>query len=502
MMSAARHGPTVGVDNGRPERSSAATKPLRDRRASIWRSVEPRQRSAVTIQATSLASRLDALARTHRVPGASLAVFVDGEVLTAATGVVNVETGVEATPDAVFQLGSISKVYTATAAMRLVEQGKLDLDAPVVDVLPEFRVADADTTARVTPRHLLSHTSGIAGDFFADTGRGDDALERYVESCGEIGQDVPLGATMSYCNTGFSILGRIIEKLSDRVWDDAMRELVYEPFGLRQTLTLPENALRFRTAMGHYSQPDGSPGLADEWDMPRATGPAGSICATARDLIAFARVHLDDGVALDASRALSAASVADMQRAQVQVPDRFGLADQWGLGWILWEVDGRTIFGHDGNGSGQNAFLRVVPDRRVAIGVLTNGGDETELGPVLLEELLRELCDIELPRPPRPQPGALDGAANVGAYERFGVRFDLERGAGSLRGTLRLVEPLASQRPDLPPQELELLPSDAGDGVYVTRIGEGAERWTPMAFVDIGADSYVHFGGRAMRKVA
>ena len=98
--------------------------------------------------------------------------------------------------------------------------------------LPEFAVADPEVSAAVTLRHLLSHTSGIDGDNFADFGRGDDCLERYVESCASLEQTHPLGATMSYCNTGFSILGRVIEVVTGKVWDAVMRERLFEPLGL------------------------------------------------------------------------------------------------------------------------------------------------------------------------------------------------------------------------------------------------------------------------------
>ena len=96
------------------------------------------------------------------------------------TASLNKDTGVEATTDSVFQIGSITKVWTATVAMQLVDEGLLDLDAPVADVLPELRLADPDVAKRVTMRHLLTHTSGIDGDVFTDTGRGDDCLEKYV----------------------------------------------------------------------------------------------------------------------------------------------------------------------------------------------------------------------------------------------------------------------------------------------------------------------------------
>ena len=125
--------------------------------------------------------RFEELTWRHRVPGASLAVLVDGEVTALATGVLHKGTGVEATTDSLFQVGSITKAYTATVVLRLVDQGLATVDAPVAEILPGFRVADPEVSRRVTLRHLLCHTSGINGDFFHDTGRGDDCLARYVQ---------------------------------------------------------------------------------------------------------------------------------------------------------------------------------------------------------------------------------------------------------------------------------------------------------------------------------
>ena len=180
-----------------------------------------------------LQPRLASLVEEHDVAGAAIGVLHDGTVTTAAAGFANRRAGVEATPDTVFQIGSQGKMWTATVLMQLVDEGLVDVDATVRTYLPEFTVADPDVSAAVTLRHLLTHTSGIDGDNFADFGRGDDCLERYVESCVSLEQTHPLGATMSYCNTGFSILGRVIEVVTGKVWDAVMRERLFEPLVAR-----------------------------------------------------------------------------------------------------------------------------------------------------------------------------------------------------------------------------------------------------------------------------
>lgn len=158
-------------------------------------------------------SRLDELARKHGVPGAQLGILrlgADGgdELVTAATGVLHAGTGQPAGTDSVWQIGSISKVWTATVIMQLVDEGRFALDTPVAKILPGFALRDPEITAAVTVWHLLTHTSGIDGDLFTDTGRGDDALEKYVALLADTAQNHPIGATWSYCNAGYSLLGR------------------------------------------------------------------------------------------------------------------------------------------------------------------------------------------------------------------------------------------------------------------------------------------------------
>lgn len=187
--------------------------------------------------------RLAGLASEHGVPGAALGITrVDGiadQTVLVSSGVLNTATGVPVTPESVFELGSVTKPMTATVIMQLVDEGKLDLDAPVREVLPELRLADPDLIARVTMRHLLTHTSGFDGDIFDDTGRGDDCLQRYVARLASAAINHPLGATFSYCNTGYVVAGRVIEVLTGRTWDQAVRERLFRPLGMARACTLP-----------------------------------------------------------------------------------------------------------------------------------------------------------------------------------------------------------------------------------------------------------------------
>src|SRR5215472_3837793 len=236
--------------------------------------------------------RLAELATRLRVPGAVLGIWAGEQESVVAHGVLNAATSVPATTDSLFQIGSITKAWTATMAMQLIDEGRLSLDTTVSQALPGVRLCRADVGAEVTIRHLLTHTSGIDGDIFTDTGRGADCLERYVSLLADATTTHPLGAAYSYCNSGFVLLGRIIEVIDGEDLDTCLRRRLIEPLKLSRTVTLPEEALLHRCALGHSRHPsDGEP--VSVWGLPRSVGPAGLITASAGDLLRFARLHLD-----------------------------------------------------------------------------------------------------------------------------------------------------------------------------------------------------------------
>jgi CubicO group peptidase (beta-lactamase class C family) len=240
------------------------------------------------LDAANWTARLNELATEANVPGAALGIWSDGQEILAAHGVLNAATQVPVTTDSVFQVGSITKIWTATMIMQLVDEGLLSLDTTVSAVLPGTRLGTADVGDEVTVRHLLTHTSGIDGDVFTDTGRGDDCVERYVDLLAEVPSVFTPGATYSYCNSGYVLLGRIIEVIDGQSWDESLRERLIGPLAATQTVTLPEEAILRRAAVGHLRC--GTP--VHVWGLPRSIGPAGLITATAGDLLTFARLHL------------------------------------------------------------------------------------------------------------------------------------------------------------------------------------------------------------------
>ncbi|MFF0698039.1 serine hydrolase [Streptomyces tendae] len=444
--------------------------------------------------------RLTELAERHQVPGAVLGIARGAHSEVAAHGVLNKATGVATTPDSLFQIGSITKVWTATLAMQLVDEGTLDLDAPIADVLPKLRLADPRVAQQVTMRHLLTHTSGIDGDVFTDTGRGDDCLERFVGRLDEAAQNHPLGATFSYCNSGYVLAGRVVEKLTGMSWDRALNERLCVPLGLEHTVTLPEEALRFRTALGHDCEDGLPPRPVSTWGLPRSAGPAGLITARAGDVLAFARVHLAGGTAPDGTRLLSERAARAMTERQVELPDTRALGDSWGLGWIRFGWGGHRLIGHDGSTLGQSAFLRVLPEQDLAVTLLTNGGAAKDLYRELFEEIFAELAGLALPEPPRPpaDPVLVDARRHLGRYERAGTRIDVLETPDGLRLRHTTTGPLAHLMPD-PVRETALVP--VSENQFLVRYADSPS-WIPVTFYSLPTgESYVHHGMRATPKV-
>ncbi|MEQ6900829.1 serine hydrolase domain-containing protein [Nocardioides sp. YIM 152588] len=450
-------------------------------------------------------ARFAELVKKHGIPGAQLGILkvgADGaadELFTTATGVLHAGTGQVATPDSVFQIGSVSKVWTATVIMQLVDEGRFTLQTPVAEIVPDLALRDPDVTKTVTVWNLLTHTSGIDGDVFTDTGRGDDALEKYVAELGEAAQNHPLGATWSYCNSGYSLLGRIIEVVTGQTWDEAMKERLFAPLGLTHTTTLPEEAMVFGHSVGHLKGGD-EPVVAPVWGMPRSVGPAGLITSRVEDVLAFARMHLTGGTAQDGTRVLSEAGVAEMADFQTECPEKILLGDSWGLGWFRCDWNGHRAIGHDGNTIGQAAFLRLLPEAGIAVAVNTNIGSAIPLYQDLYEEIFKTLVDVDLPaRFELPaEPVEVDATPYLGAYSRESVLEEVFEEDGKLWMRTTVSGAVAEASGGTEPETNELIP--VGPALFAFQ-PDKSEAYYPVRFYSLpNGQEYIHFGARATPK--
>src|SRR3954462_5739579 len=226
----------------------------------------------------ALQDKLTELGERLEVPGVAVGVLVEGEEHYAFHGVTSIDNPLPVDETTYFQFGSTGKTYTATAMLRLVEQGKVDLDAPVRTYLPEFALKDEDVAATVTVKQLFNHTAGWEGDMMDDTGDGDDAIEKYVARMIKLEQVTPLGATVSYNNAALSVAGRIIECVTGMTYEKAIRELLLKPLGMTETLFFPNEIMTRRFVVGHTRKDEtGEVTISRPWWLPRGNMPAGGI---------------------------------------------------------------------------------------------------------------------------------------------------------------------------------------------------------------------------------
>ena len=326
------------------------------------------------------------LAMAADVPGTAVAIRQDDRAVAAYAGRRGPD-GSAVNENSIFEIGSITKVWTATLIMQLVEEDLLSLDTPVEDVLPGVLTRSDRGTTAITVRHLLTHTGGFDGDLFVDTGEDEESLASYVDLTRSIVPFAAPDAVFSYCNAGICILGRIIEVLRQAPFDQVLTDRLIGPLGLEATFPDPHLAPIENVVVGH-AVPGGAP--VPVAAMARGMAPTGTrLSMTVTDLCAFGYFHATGADPDHQPQVLGAPAVTAMQRPQgVAVPD---LGAKWGsdrgLGWQIHSDSSARVLGHTGHTLGQVAALRVVPAHRLALAVVTNGGNAYRLIDDLVEHV-------------------------------------------------------------------------------------------------------------------
>lgn len=432
-----------------------------------------------------IAEQVDSWREQLGVPGATFGLTVDGEIYTGGVGVTHVEHPLPVTDETIFQIGSITKTVTATAMLQLVEQGALDLRAPVRDYLPGFRVADNAASERVTVWHLLTHRAGWTGDVFTDTGGGDDAAAKYVEGMADFQQLAPLGRHFSYNNAGFCVAGRIIETLTGASYEAAIQELIFEPLGMTRSFFFPQQVMLHRFAVGHQASEEGGRVLSP-WAIPRGMNAAGGISCHIRDLLRYGEYHLGDGAPL-----MRRESLAEMQKPQAPSLPYMGAC---GLAWMISGSNGDERLWHTGGTNGQNAVLTLVPKDGLALGMMTNGDKGAALHERFNKAVLSEFCGIKIPEARAIESSVVELAEYVGRYQGAMRAIELRMDAGRLLADIRFRGGLPSDREleEMPPAEV------ARCGPDQLLVLEGDFEGTRADFLrdEAGEIRYLRFGSR------
>jgi len=320
-----------------------------------------------------------------KVPGVAIGIFDGDDVELAGFGITNIETGQPVAPETLFQIGSISKIFTATLAMTLVDDGLLDLDAPIVTYVPEVALSDSDARSRITARHLFTHTAGFFGDRFDDQGNGDDALEQAVRAFGDLPQQTAPGELYTYCNAGIDLVGRAIENILGQTFESAMRERVFDKLGLERSTYFASEAIRHSVAVGHEIGGEDGQTVADPWPIPRRSNPAGGASSNVPELIRFAVMHLRNG-AIGEHRVISEKSAREMRTVQAKADS----THDRGIAWSVHPIGDLTVVEHAGATNGFMARLVLIPEKNYAIAVLTNGEQGSSLHNAVIKKTIQD----------------------------------------------------------------------------------------------------------------
>jgi CubicO group peptidase (beta-lactamase class C family) len=366
-----------------------------------------------------------------QVPGVAVGIVQGDQSEISGFGVNNVDHPLSVDADTLFQIGSITKTVVGTAAMRLVERGELALDVPIRQYLPELRLASEETAARVTLGHLFTHTGGWLGDYFADTGAGDDALARLVATMAELPQLTPLGQAYSYNNAGFFLAGRVIEVVTGHSLERALRTLVLDPLGMSSTFFrhFPLRFITRRIAAGHTAR-NGRPVVLVPWARPRSAAASGGLVTRVVDILRYARFHLGDGTTHTGARLLQPKTIAQMQTPSF--PTDTLPSSHVGITWMLDSVGGERIVRHGGSTFGQRASLTLVPRHGFAVAVLTNGERGDEVCSEITRVVLRDYLGLADRQPEVENRSAEALAPYVGRYAAGPVEIELSAGEGIL----------------------------------------------------------------------
>jgi CubicO group peptidase (beta-lactamase class C family) len=323
---------------------------------------------------------------TWHVPSAAVAVVKDGEVVLAeGFGVRTVPDGAPVNGLTLFAIGSCTKAFTGTSLGILVDDGKLDLDRPVREYLPEFRMHDPVASERITPRDLVCHRSGLPGHnsmwHHAPCTRGELLHRiRYLEPSADF------RAAYQYQNLMFMAAGCLLERVSGRTWEEFVQQRILDPLGMSRT----NFSVRASQASGNFAAPCHEKG-GEVMEVPLtnidAIGPAGSINSCAADMAQWLLLNLNKG-RHGARQIISERAFREIHSPQMVVSEPLMhpelLYSSYGMGWIIQPYRGRLLVRHGGRIRGFSAMTSFMPHDNIGVSALSTVDIPTVPVPTIL----------------------------------------------------------------------------------------------------------------------
>ena len=296
-------------------------------------------------------------------PGAAVIVARDGEVFfRKGQGMANLELDVPIEPDMVFRLGSITKQFTAVAILMLAEKGKLGLDETISKFLPDYPTHDY----LITVRHLLTHTSGIKSytsmPEWPPLWRKDFTVQELIDFFKYQPMEFAPGKRWAYNNSGYILLGAIIEKASGQTYEQFVQENIFEPLGMKQSYYDNPSRIIHRRVAGYDKSAEGFTNAAYlSMTQPYA---AGALASTVDDLVLW-------DSALYTERFLKQATLKQAHNSHLLTD---GSSTAYGYGWEISEYAGHRLIEHGGGIHGFRTRAIRMPNDRIFVAVLSNNG--------------------------------------------------------------------------------------------------------------------------------
>ena len=323
------------------------------------------------VDTTIIDAYVAAQMRSLRIPGLALGIVRNNQVIYLRGYGVADAAGRPVTPQTPFIVGSITKSFTALALMQLVEQGKVELDAPVQRYLPWFRLADPGSSARLSLRHLLYHTSGISRYTGREllAGQGDASLEQQVRDLSGVRPLHPVGEIFQYSNANYLALGLVVQIISGQPYGEYVREHILQSLQMQHSFVSEADARQDGLATG-YRWWFGLPYPAH---VPYLAGvlPAGFLLTSAEDMAHYLISHLNAGRYGEAS-ILSPAGVAELHRPGAAIGST---GSCYGMGWVTESINGIAMLTHPGDTANFHADMILLPESQWGIIVLTNANN-------------------------------------------------------------------------------------------------------------------------------
>jgi len=438
-----------------------------------------------TINFDELEATVNEELKTTNTPGAAVAVIVgDRVVLAKGFGVSNSETNTPVTPDTLFRIASTTKMLTAAGLVALAEQGKIKLDEPIGKYVNGL----SPNISQVTVHQLLTHTAGLRDSYSPNGPHDDSALAGFVRSWTNdylIGNP---GEVYSYSNLGYDLAGLVLESVTGKPYAEAMNDILFHPLGMRRTTLRPIEAMTYPLAQGHevlsgQTKPSVVRPFADDsryWAN-------GGVFTSAADFARFAIAFLNGGK-IDGKQLLSPTAITKLSTPYVEIPGgNQSERPRYAYGLNVRDYRGVRVLQHGGLRLGFGSLVRMVPEYRFAVIILTNKSDS------LFFKSMDKATELAVPLKPRvtappKQPMTMSASEMkryVGVYQNAPDYLTLE--LVIVDGKLFLRQPEASEKSEVLKVADNVFSADGQEFVLISESN--------------GRIKYLHISGHALRRM-